>query len=168
MNLRDRCKELTLDSFPARLPLVGRYRDVDARNHINNIAVVELFSEARSQFILSLLAGIKRTERQFFVVGQQAVFYAGEAHFPGKIEIGIGLFAIGRSTLRFGQAFFNEGHCTAIAEAVLVFSSSGRAQPLPPSLRDHAQEYLFDPGNAPPRQLIAPDSNPLPDGPITP
>jgi acyl-CoA thioester hydrolase len=157
MNLREQARALAPAAFPMRMDVQGRYRDVDARRHINNIAIAEMFSEARSHFIRALFTGLDGLEDQFFVVGQQALFYADEAHFPGSIEIGTGLYDIDRSTLRIGQAFINRGRCTAIAESVLVFSRAGRAAVLAPAMRDVCVEFLFREGCAPPRQLIVPE-----------
>jgi acyl-CoA thioester hydrolase len=154
MQLRARCRSLTHADFPEVIEIPGRYRDVDARLHINNIAIAEMFSEARSRFVRMLAADLDRMNGQFFVVGQQAVLYVGEARFPGRIDVGSGLFAVGRSSLRFGQGFFSNGHCVAIAEAVLVFSSQARAIPLPTELRERAHRFLFT-GTGPPRQLQA-------------
>jgi len=154
MPLRETCRQLDPAAFPFRKVLEGRFRDIDARRHINNIAVAELFSEGRTHFIRDFFEEIERPEGMFFVVGQQALFYAGEAHYPGRIEVCTGLFEIGRSTLRTGQAFFNDGHCTAIAEAVLVCSRGGRAVPLPGDFRKRAERFLLPKGTLP-RQLAA-------------
>lgn len=152
MPLREACRTLEPAAFPFRKVLEGRFRDIDARSHINNIAVAELFSEGRTHFIYSFFEEIARPEGMFFVIGQQAVFYAGEAHYPGRIEVCTGLFEIGRSTLRAGQAFFNDGRCTAIAEAVQVCTRGGRAVPLPEGFRERAERYLLPEGTLP-RQL---------------
>ncbi|MCK9544085.1 MAG: thioesterase family protein [Novosphingobium sp.] len=152
MHLRDHCLTLDIAAFPFRKELEGRFRDIDARRHINNIAIAELFSEARTHFIYSFFETIERPEGLFFVVGQQAVFYAGEAHYPGRIEVGVGLFETGRSTLRIGQAFFNERRCTAIAEAVLVCTSGGRAVPFPDGFAQCAAGFMLSDGIMP-RQL---------------
>lgn len=152
MVLRTRCQRLDLSEFPERREITGRFRDVDARNHLNNIAVAELFSEARTQFIHACFSASSRPDKMYFVVGQQAVFYANEAHYPGKIEIGTGLFAIGRSTLRFGQVLFNRGRCAALGESVLVCTVNGRATPLTPEFSVQMQDFLLD-SNLVPRQL---------------
>ena len=151
-SLRERCRALDLAPFPERRTIPGRFRDVDARDHLNNIAIAELFSEARAHFVRRGFAASGRPKGTFFVVGQQAVFYAGEAHYPGHIEIGTGLFAIGGSSLRFGQALFNEGRCTAIGEAVLVCARRGRAVPFPPGFAEHVEGFLL-PDGVIPRQL---------------
>ncbi|MET0251692.1 MAG: acyl-CoA thioesterase [Novosphingobium sp.] len=152
MDLRARCRELDLAAFPERRAIPGRHRDVDARDHLNNIAVAELFSEARAHFVRDCFAVSSRPDGMAFVVGQQAVFYAAEARFPGEIIIGSGLFAIGGSSLRFGQALFNDGRCTAIAEAVLVCAQNGRSAPFPPGFVEHAGRFLMAQGTLP-RQL---------------
>lgn len=91
-----------------------------------------------------------RLDDEFFVVGQQAVLYVGEAIFLGRIEVGSGLFEIGQSSLRFSQGLFSNGNCFAIAEAVLVFSRHARAIPLPEPLRISAQSFLFAEAALPP------------------
>lgn len=152
MHLRERCRTLQPADFPFRKVLEGRFRDVDARSHINNISIAELFSEGRTHFIHSFFQEIERPQGLFFVVGQQAVFYAGEAHYPGTIEICTGLLDVGTSTLRSGQAFFNDGRCTAIAEAVQVCTQGGRAVPLPSGFRERAERFRLAEGTFP-RQL---------------
>jgi len=133
-SVRERCRSLQLATFPFRKVLEGRFRDIDARRHINNIAVAELFSEARTHFIYPLFEKTHRPDGLFFVVGQQAVFYAEEAHYPSEIEVGVGLLRLGHSSLRLGQAFFNDGRCTALADAILICTQGSRARDRPASL----------------------------------
>ena len=154
MKLREACRTLTPEVFPRRQVMQGRYRDVDVRRHINNAAVVDLFSEARFLLMDELFAMKDRPRGMFFVVGQQAAFYAGEALFPGHIEIGSGILEIGRTSARFAQAFFNNGKCTSVVEAVLVCSLRGRAVPIPPEVVENCHRLLLPEGLLP-RQLIS-------------
>lgn len=153
MKLREVCRTLTPEAFPRRQVMQGRYRDVDVLKHINNAAVVDLFSEARYLLMGELFARNERPHGLAFMVGQQAVFYAGEAVFPGHIEICSGVAQLGRSSLRFVQAFFNNGTCTSLAEAVLVCSQGGRAVPFPDTVAQNIRAILLPEGLIP-QQLM--------------
>jgi acyl-CoA thioester hydrolase len=154
MTLHTLCSSLLLRHFPNQIELAERFRDVDARHHINNIAVAELFSEARAHCISALFQKAGRPDRTFFVVGQQAIFYADEARFPGRIDIGSEVFALGRKTIRFGQAVFNEGRCTALADAILVCTKGGQSAELTDEFRSEVAKLQL-PVPLLPRQLAS-------------
>ena len=59
--------------------------------------------------------------------------YLREMHHPGEVECGTLVRRVGRSSITFGQALFNDGKCAAVAEAVMVLldPKTRRPKPLP-------------------------------------
>jgi acyl-CoA thioester hydrolase len=55
--------------------------------------------------------------------------------WPGRVEIGTRVAAVGRSSLTLEQAFFQEDRCVATARSVIVHvnEATRRSQPLGPA-----------------------------------
>jgi acyl-CoA thioester hydrolase len=71
--------------------------------------------------------------------------YLGETHWPGTVEIGIGLASLGRTSAVFEQAIFFEGRCTATATAVnvLVDLAHRRPTPITDEIRVNYQPWML-------------------------
>jgi acyl-CoA thioester hydrolase len=71
--------------------------------------------------------------------------YLGEMHWPGTVEIGIGLASLGRTSAVFEQALFFEGRCTATAKAVnvLVDLATRRPTPITDEIRSNYRPWMF-------------------------
>ena len=55
-----------------------------------------------------------------FVLARLEIDYLAEIHWPGTVEIGTRVLEVGRSSARFAQAIFQDGHCCARGETVVV------------------------------------------------
>ena len=135
MGFRDTYETLVAEAYPVRHPVAARFSDLDPLRHINNVAVAEIFAEGRNAFMRSLFERIGRPQGLRFVVAQVGINYVGEAHYPGTFEIGSGMIDIGRSSLRLGQAFFQDGSCTGVAETVMVATRDHHSIHVPDTVR---------------------------------
>ena len=57
--------------------------------------------------------------------------FRAELHWPGKIEIGLGVVKFGRTSVTFDQVVFSEGRCVASAQAVAVLIDEATRKPTP-------------------------------------
>ncbi|SCW75603.1 (3S)-malyl-CoA thioesterase [Sphingobium faniae] len=132
--------QVEITAFPHRYEIQARFSDLDPNHHVNNIAIAEMFSEGRSAFIRHMFSRIERPLGFHFVVGQVAVRYLNEARWPNMFTIGTGVLDIGAKSMRLGQAFFMEGACHVIAEAVLVAVQNSATVLLNDAVRAHLEE----------------------------
>jgi acyl-CoA thioester hydrolase len=70
--------------------------------------------------------------------------FRAELHWPGTIDLGLGVAKIGRTSVSFDQVVFSEGKCVASARAVnvLVDQATRKPVPLTDSIRTNFQRWL--------------------------
>jgi acyl-CoA thioester hydrolase len=120
-----------LEDFPARTFDKLRYGDTDRQGHINN-AVFVTFLETGRVAAIHDPEGPLASPGCSFVIARVALDFRAELFWPGKVEIGTGVKAVGRSSVTFAQAIFQNGKCAAIAESVVVHvdGATHRSTPL--------------------------------------
>ncbi|WP_353200076.1 acyl-CoA thioesterase [Sandarakinorhabdus sp.] len=132
---------LLAETYPARLDLPTRFGDMDANGHLNNVAIAQLFEEARVQFntgTARLFAG----PRPRFMVAHVGIDYLAEGHYPHAVALMLGVSHIGTSSFRMAMAAFQAERCIALSDAVLVVRGpDGGAAPLPAILRERLEAH---------------------------
>src|SRR5262245_66144133 len=70
--------------------------------------------------------------------------FRAELHWPGKIELGLGVVRFGRTSVTFDQVVFSEGKCVASAQAttVLIDEATRKPAPLTPELKAKFQPWI--------------------------
>lgn len=113
-----------------------RFNDTDRLGHINNAVFATAFETGRVSFLYHPEQPLAPAGSDFVIV-RLVVDFRAEMHYPGDVEIGTRLLAIGRSSFTVGQALFKDGICTATGESVLVLidHATRKAIPLPEQLR---------------------------------
>lgn len=118
-----------IEDFPHRTTEIIRFGDLDGNNHVNN-AVFSTFFEAGR---VTLFRDPKRNLMPaglIWTLAQITIDYLGEMHWPGTVDVGIGLASLGRTSAVFEQAIFFEGRCTATAKAVNVLVDTNTRRPV--------------------------------------
>ena len=133
-----------LEEFPHRTTETIRFNDLDANNHVNNAVFSTFFEAAR----VSLFRDPQRNlmpQGLIWTLARVTIDYLGEMHWPGTVEIGIGLASLGRTSAVFEQAIFFEGRCTATATAVnvLVDLAHRRPTPITDEIRANYQPWML-------------------------
>jgi acyl-CoA thioester hydrolase len=59
------------------------------------------------------------------------IHFRAELHWPGGIELGLGVVKFGRTSVTFDQVVFSEGRCVASAQAVTVLIDEATRRPAP-------------------------------------
>ena len=114
-----------------------RFSDTDMLGHVNNAALATYFESGRTECILKIVD--KEVKSGYvFVIAQLNIGFLREARWPGVIDIGTGILAIGRTSFTVGQALFDGDDCIATAEAVVVVidSQTRNSVPIPDWLRE--------------------------------
>jgi len=134
---------LQLGNYPFTVELQTRFGDLDPHNHINNVAIMQLFEESRLRFALFAREGDLATlAKQTRIVAANVEFkFLREVHFPDAVTVGVGIKHIGNSSYQLGCAMFQKGNCMALSEAVLVCSDGERSQPLPDYVKAQIGRY---------------------------
>lgn len=127
-------EQVTLSDFPFRTWDKIRYGDTDRQGHVNN-AVFSTFLESGRVELLCDPAAPLAEAGCAFVIARLTLDFRAELTWPGRVEIGTRVAAVGRSSIRFEQALFQNGTCAATAETVIVQmdESTRRSRPLSPA-----------------------------------
>jgi acyl-CoA thioester hydrolase len=128
-----------LDDFTSIARDKMRYGDTDRQGHINNAAFSTFFETGRVELLFSSKTDLTGPAGSF-VIARLQIDFRKELKWPGEVEIGTRVVTIGRSSLRFEQAIFNQGDCIATAESIVVLTDVNTKRSKPFS--DEARAYL--------------------------
>jgi acyl-CoA thioester hydrolase len=118
------------EDFPHRTVQTVRFRDLDRQNHVNNAVFATFFEAGRVVILYDAEYGLG-TPGATFVLARLSIDYLGEIRWPGEVEIGTAIDAVGNSSLRVRQALFVNGACVATAENTLVRVDKETRRPFP-------------------------------------
>jgi len=131
-----------LADFPIRVSDIVRFADIDRQGHVNNAVFATYLESGR-------VGTIYDAEHGFQVLGATSVLarveidFMQELHWPGSVEIGTAVAAIGRSSYTFAQAIFHNGACAAMGRSTLVLidATTRRSRPLPPEIVKRLERF---------------------------
>jgi acyl-CoA thioester hydrolase len=121
--------------FAVFVPLSTRWKDNDPYGHLNNVVYYELFDAAVNQLLIERgLLDPATSPVIGLVVDSRCRFFASLA-FPDRLEVGVRVEALGRSSVTYQLAVFKAGAATAAADGrythVYVERASGRPVAIP-------------------------------------
>jgi acyl-CoA thioester hydrolase len=108
-----------LDDFPVTTTEKTRFGDTDAFGHINN-AVISTFLESGRSELLRIGGEIAAAKGCHFLLASVTIDFRGEVNWPGEVVIGSRVTKIGRTSLGFDQAIFQQGSCRVVSVSTLV------------------------------------------------
>jgi acyl-CoA thioester hydrolase len=117
-----------------------RFGDLDAMRHVNNVAFLSFFEDARIQYIRELLGGTPITRERFgFIFAECHINYRAPAFFDEEIRTCVRPSELKRSSLRIEFAMHAVGDERLLADGYGVLVgydyAAGRAMPLPDVVR---------------------------------
>ncbi len=120
-----------LDQFPLQSYEKLRYADTDRQGHINNAVFATMLETGRVEVLYNPekpLAGPNCA----FVIASMKIDFRAEVNWPGRVEIGTRVSALGRSSITIEQALFQNDVCVATASTVIVQMNEAtrRSEPL--------------------------------------
>lgn len=118
-----------------------RYGDMDPQRHVNNVAFASFSETGRTHLLRAVRPAPVGCH---YVIAKLVIQFRQEITWPGTIDIGTNVLAIGRTSFTLGQGFFVGEACFATAENVLVLadSESRRPTPLPDDLRQRLAQFV--------------------------
>jgi acyl-CoA thioester hydrolase len=133
-----------LEDFPHRLTENIRFADLDVNGHVNNAVYASYFETGRVLIVRDRANGLC-PEGSGWVLVRLDIHFRAELHWPGTIELGLGVTDLGRTSVGFSQAVFSAGRCVASASSrtVMVDRDSRRPMPLPQTVIDSFQPWML-------------------------
>ncbi len=136
---------LTRATYPILDTIDARYGDMDSNGHLNNLALESLHENARATMNTRIFPGVyQRTDRRVRIVtASNVVHFLREAHWPAKIQTGIGIGRIGRTSYVAATALFVADECVSTCDTVLVILDDDGPTPIPEDAREHLAGLLL-------------------------
>lgn len=135
--------EPLLEDFPYRLSDNVRFADLDINQHVNNASYASYFETSRVMLMKDAANGLQ-PEGFGWVMVRLDIHFRAELHWPGTIDLGLGVARIGRTSVNFDQVVFSEGRCVASARAVNVLVDQVTRKPatLTAEMRTNFRRWL--------------------------
>ena len=132
-----------LEDFPYRLTDNVRFADLDPNGHVNN-AVYATYFETGRVTLMKDRSYWQLPEGLTWIMVRLDTHFRAELHWPGTIEMGLGIAKFGRTSVTFDQVVFSDGRCIASAQAVtvLIDQATRRPVPLTPEIIEKFQPWL--------------------------
>ena len=120
-----------LAAFPLRTRDKLRYADTDRQGHVNNAIFATALETGRVELLYAPAAPLHEPGCAF-VIASLHLDFLGELTWPGEVEIGTRVSAVGKSSLTLAQALYQGERCVATAETVIVQmdEATRRSRPL--------------------------------------
>jgi acyl-CoA thioester hydrolase len=119
-----------LDNYPYRLTDNVRFADLDPNGHVNNAVYATYFETGRVTLVKDRSFGLM-PERLAWILVRLDIHFRAELHWPGSIELGLGVTKLGRTSTTFEQVVFSGGKCVASAQSVTVLIDDRTRKPTP-------------------------------------
>ncbi|NVK18338.1 MAG: acyl-CoA thioesterase [Methylocystaceae bacterium] len=120
-----------------------RFADLDALNHLNNIASAVYCETARADFFVRVLDHDFRSKINW-VIANLNITYRLPVDYPNDISIGTKIGRIGNSSIVIHQGLFAKDVCFSTAETVLVKADldTGKSVPFDEEMKQKLAAYL--------------------------
>jgi acyl-CoA thioester hydrolase len=131
--------EPRLSDFPFHAREKLRYGDTDRQGHVNNAVFATFLETGRVEMLLT--GGVDLMgPNGALVLARLVLDYRREVNWPGEVEIGTRVLAVGRSSLKLEQAVFQHDACVAFGETTVVLTdvTTRRSKPF----SDEARSFL--------------------------
>jgi acyl-CoA thioester hydrolase len=132
-------------SYPLSVTANTRFQDLDLNGHLNNVAFAALFENARVRVNRDARPWDERPGSERTMVAAVTINYLAEGSFPDDVMITSGIGSIGTSSWTILQAMFQNDHCIATCETVVVCRTDNQAKPLRAEIRDYLEGVLVVP-----------------------
>jgi acyl-CoA thioester hydrolase len=122
--------EPLLANYPYRLTDNVRFADLDPNGHVNNAVYATYFETGRVTLVKDKSRGLVPDGWSWMLV-RLDIHFRSELHWPGSIELGLGVAKLGRTSTTFEQVVFCGGRCIASAQSTTVFIDDRTRKPTP-------------------------------------
>lgn len=129
--------------FATKEPL--RFRDMDPLGHINNSVYSTLLEQNRIAF-QDQPGGFREAQGQSAVLATQTIDFLREMHWPGTVDVRLGIGRLGRSSIHVLQDISLDGKLVARARCtqVLIDNTTRTAVPLSDEQRAMLRPWMVE------------------------
>lgn len=128
-------------AFPVILPMTTRWRDNDVYGHMNNVVYYEYFDTAVNQWLAASGTLSVPDGPLVGLVAESACRFLSGVGYPQPVEIGLSTMRVGRTSVVYGLALFEENAETASAVCryahVYVNAQTRRPEALPEAMKNN-------------------------------
>lgn len=147
MRISDIPGRQTLATYPFQFQIRATYSDLDANQHINNVALSRFIEEGCASLNMQLFgedAIVRPSGGVQLLTAAISIDFVAQGFYPGEVTTAIGVGHIGRSSCIYASALFQPGRCIAVAQATLVHARDGAGIPIPEEVRAIMQPFLLN------------------------
>jgi len=106
-----------LSDFPVTVPIVVRFRDIDAMGHVNNAVYLTYFEIGRVAFHQTLAGQKPVSASDFeFIMAEVTCSYRSPAHLSETLLVGIRVSSAGRKSFTFQYELRDQASGRLVAE----------------------------------------------------
>lgn len=145
--LRDDTWRLKPSCYPHVFDLRATFADMDSFRHLNNVALARMLEEGRVSLTIGLVGArhlVHPGPDLQLLLASTAIDYVRQGEYPGDLVVASAITKVGHSSIHQAGALFQNGHCIALAQSVLVHSVSGKPATLTDALRTRLGLYMAD------------------------
>jgi acyl-CoA thioester hydrolase len=125
------------------IPVTTRWADNDVYGHINNVAYYSFFDTAVNQYLIENNALNIETAGAIGLVVATDCVYHKPLSYPDKLEVGISVSHLGKSSVTYDIGIFKQGDITSSADGhfthVYVDRENRRPMDISGALKDAVQ-----------------------------
>ncbi len=119
-------------SYPFHDSFKPRFSDVDALQHLNNVALIGFHQEACQRLLLEILGERSwRAGEPLIATLCSSTEYLGEAFYPDTLQAAAGLSQVDHQGFTISSALFQRGHCVGLHLARYGCWQAGQRSALP-------------------------------------
>jgi acyl-CoA thioester hydrolase len=107
-------------SYPRLSRVSLRNTDLDLSGVVSSIAIARLFEEGRYQTRAAIDDPQARDPHVGFVLVRVSVELLSPVHYPGAVDIAIGVGRVGRTSFDYVSALFQGTCCVALSDATVA------------------------------------------------
>jgi acyl-CoA thioester hydrolase len=139
----ERQKPLPRSAFRHFIPLDTRWHDNDVFGHVNNVVYYAYFDTAVNRHLMDAGLLDPMTSQIVGLVAETGCTYFASVAYPERLEVGLAVTRLGRSSVTYRLGLFREGGATCVALCRYTHVYVDRASGDPVAIPD-ANRRLFD------------------------
>jgi acyl-CoA thioester hydrolase len=125
--MTDRIKPLPCSAFRHFIPLDTRWHDNDVFGHVNNVVYYAYFDTAVNRHLIEAGLLDPKTSSIVGLVVETGCTYFESVAYPERLEVGMAVVRLGRSSVTYRLGLFREGGATCVALCRYTHVYVGRA-----------------------------------------
>ena len=130
------------DAYRWFCPITTRWHDNDIYGHVNNVTYYSYFDTVANTYLIEQGGlDIHHGDTVGFVVNSGCNYFAPIA-FPDKLDGGLRVNKLGKSSVEYGIAIFKAGEDTAVAEGHFVHVFVNKASNTPVAIPENIRAAL--------------------------